>query len=152
MTATESELVRAVNAALQNRIERPDYHRLVRYGMVRRMVEVRRPGADEAPLALPVPVLELAAHEGKQSAQELEQTGAQLIGDLRNLVETTRPSARAVQGNRELPLEAAVQALLGAISVAVYGTVGPAAPAGRAGRSRPPHAWTSSPRRRWSAC
>jgi hypothetical protein len=121
MTATESELVRAVNAALQNRIERPDYHRLVRYGMVRRMIEVRRPGAGEAPLALPVPVLELAAHEGKQSAQELEQTGARLIGDLRNLVETTRPSARTVQGNRELPMEAAVQALLGAISVAVYG-------------------------------
>jgi hypothetical protein len=122
MTATEADLLRAVNSALRNRIERKDYHKLVRFGMVRRMVEGRPRGADEAPLALPMSVLELAADEGKLSGQEIEQTGARLVGDLRNLVETTRPSSRTVRGNRELPLDAAVQALVGTVSGAVYGS------------------------------
>jgi hypothetical protein len=90
--------------------------------MVRRMVESRPRGADEAPLALPRSVLELAAEEGKLSGQEIEQTGARLVGDLGNLVETNRPSSRTVRGNRDLPLDAAVQALVGTISGAVYGT------------------------------
>lgn len=122
MTAAEARLARAVNAELRGQIEQEHYLRLIRYGMLRRMVENRVRGEQEAPLALPDTAAQLAAREGELVAREIEKSGVHVIGELRNLVDPPKRKLDPdVELTSELPVEAAVQAVVGLVGAATHG-------------------------------
>lgn len=144
MTAAEAELLRALNERTAD-WDWPTYQRTVRAGAVTGMVEGRLPRPEEAPLRTPEHVVARAAEYGRASAAALAELGVVVHGDLAVLGE---PVASAVGdagvGAAEVPVEAAVASILGAIqgaqrqaaetaAAAEAAAAQPAAPSGSAG-------------------
>ena len=127
MSAPEAELVRRINRGLRGRLEWPDYRRIVRYGVIRAMVEERRPGADEARPILPAWAQEELHVAGKRAADEIAATGVRVVGDLGALSAETYLAPPRDAGPDHLPIDAAVQAVIGAVM---------SDPTGRAGLRR----------------
>lgn len=120
MTAAEAELARSVNAALRKQLSNSDYARFIRYGMLRSLVEGRPRGAGEALLTLPPTAIALAVDEGKHAVREISDIGARLIGDPSDLIDV-RPAKRGAPSDAGLPLEAAVEAIIGVVAGATRG-------------------------------
>jgi hypothetical protein len=117
MTAAEAEMVRLVNAAVLGKITSPEYTSLMRYGAIRRLVEVRATTVGEPRPELPAWVVEIAVEEGRKLAAATVESGARIVGSLDSL---TAPPAR--DGTDlppapvdAVPLQAAVQAIVGLI-------------------------------------
>ncbi len=115
MTAAEAELLRSLNEHATD-WDWPTYQRTVRAGAVAGMVEGREPDPLEEPLRTPEHVVARAAEYGRASAAALAELGVEVHGDLGVLGE---PVASAVgdpgPGSSEVPVEAAVASILGAI-------------------------------------
>lgn len=120
MTAAETAFTREVNRMLKGRLSSEKYEELIRYGMLRRMVEGRPQTPQEAKLVVPEGARALAAHEGTLCAQEIAATGVRVVGDLARLSGPT-DFGPAVGSNAELPNAAAVEAVVGTVSAAAYG-------------------------------
>jgi hypothetical protein len=117
MTAAEAEMVRLVNAAVLDKITSPQYISLMRYGAIRRLVEVRATTVGEARLELPAWVVEIAVEEGRKLAAATVESGARIVGSLDSL--TAIPAGYgAEQASAKpdaVPLQAAVEAIVGVI-------------------------------------
>jgi hypothetical protein len=115
MTADEAELVRRVNVATEH-LDGREYRALIRYGMIRRLVENRQPAADEAKPTLPEWARALASEEGRRLAAEITGAGVGVIGDPDNLVAGTDRLARPASAPPRcptVPVQAAVEAVVG---------------------------------------
>ncbi len=113
MTGAEAELIRQVNVVARRELSSPDYIALVRNGAARRMVEGRTPGPLERELGLPAWTAPRLAEIGATHLSALRSSGVHIVGDpsiLAAPADTSEPSLAT-----ELPIDAAVQALLGTL-------------------------------------
>jgi hypothetical protein len=121
LSPAEAELLRRVNRALRDAdYVWDDYRDLVRYGLVERMVE--RAAPPDAGIPLPSwahqPVEEIAS----SLAAGMAALGVGVVGDLDQL-RSLPAAAEDLPVPEEVPLDSAVQALLGALSRAVSSTI-----------------------------
>ncbi len=123
LTAVESELVREVNLALADKVTWAEYASLIRYGLIRRLVEARVPGADEPRPALPDWVRPEVVREGERIAEAIESLNVRVVGDPWALVRTPTTTEEATQTARAdgVPLSAAVEAVLGVVAGSTRG-------------------------------
>lgn len=117
LTALELALVRQINQQLDRRISWADYTRTMRAGVIQRLLEVRQPGPDEARNLLPAWAVDQALAEAERTIAGLQRSGVRIVGDLASL--RTVP-ARTGQTRRikQVPIELAAEAVVGAIAVA----------------------------------
>ena len=117
MTAAEAEMVRQVNAAVLDKITSPEYNSLMRYGAIRRLVEVRATTVGEARPELPAWVVEVAVEEGRKLAAATVESGAHIVGSLDSLTALPAPAGavRSPSSSDGVPLQAAVEAIVGVI-------------------------------------
>jgi hypothetical protein len=124
MTAGEAELVRRVNLAVES-VDQRHHEALIRYGMIRRLVESRRPTADDTTLTLPAWASTIAADEGRRVVREIVESGVGVLGNLDNLVagadHLTRPGS-APPNSDTVPMQAAVEAVVGVAGRAATGS------------------------------
>jgi hypothetical protein len=125
MSVPEAELYRRLNAVLRTKkLPWDDYSHLVRYGAILRTVENYSPPPDAPGLSTPDWALERAAHLGRDYVNRiraLQDHGLQVVGDLEHLAERGAGPVTAPITPDLVPIDAAVQALLGTISRAAYG-------------------------------
>lgn len=120
MSLPEAELIRRLNSVVRNRDLRwQDYTALVSHGAVARMLEARRPAANEPKIVLPRWAAEKATEIAQGYAAAVAGAGCRVVGDPTTLFEpvasgTTKPPTVAT-----VPMDAAVEALAGMMSGAV---------------------------------
>jgi len=126
MTAAEAELFRRVNTVLRRKeLPWPDYAHLIRYGAILRTVENRVPGADAGQLVTPGWALDRAEMLGQEYAGKItarQGEGLTVVGDLGQLADRPPTPPDPPVAPDLIPVEVAVEALLGAVSRAAYGT------------------------------
>ena len=126
MTAAEAELFRRLNAVLRRQeLPWPDYAHLVRYGAILRTVEQLTPAQDAPLMATPPWALDRAEALGREYAERigaLQARGLTVVGDLKHLAERPADPVEAAGPTDQVPVEVAVQALLGAMSRSIHGT------------------------------
>ena len=120
MTAAEAEMLRQVNAGGAKRWDWPQYEKLVRRGAILRMVESRSPESDEEPLGTPLWAIEAAQAVGRATAEQAGALGIVVHGDLASLGDPI-PAGDPPTDSLRLPVRAASEAVLGAISGAMAG-------------------------------
>jgi len=121
LTLAEAELVRQLNEEFKRREWPGDsYAKFLRYGAVRQM-KARRPLPDEPQITTPAWALEQVAEISAEMTRNIAALGVRVVGDL-SALSTPAPTARELEagagdGPAEtvIPVEAAVQAVLGAI-------------------------------------
>jgi hypothetical protein len=117
LTGAEAELIRRVNVELLAQdITWDEYSEWIRRGASHRMWWKRTPGPDEPRIRTPGWAQERAAEITADLPARIEALGIEVVGDLTTLA-TPMPLAdadAAVEGPPALPIDAAVQALLGA--------------------------------------
>lgn len=122
MTAAESELFRQVNVFMRaQKVAWDDYAHLVRYGAIARTV---RNGAGATPataLRTPDWALERAAELGARYVEAIRESGATVVGDLDLLSAPAQLSGTPTEPVTRIPVEVAVEALLGAVARSIEG-------------------------------
>jgi hypothetical protein len=119
MSTAETELFRRLNVQLRERdFPWKEYSDLIRYGAILRTVELL-PSEDGAPVRTPDWALARAVKlaEGYRDAiGELEKDGMTVIGDAQRLTEAYPGAAQERPVPAVVPMETAVQAILGVVS------------------------------------
>ena len=143
LTAGEAEMLRRVNRAVREAgdVAWRDYERFVRDGAVEAMLSRRKPHKDEQRIVPPAWAVERAAGLARHEASLIAASGVRVVGDLDHLAAPV-PSVERSRSARDLPVDAAAEALLAVLSTALgrgaaFGPVRPPAPEkgqGRAGR------------------
>ncbi|HXZ72208.1 MAG TPA: hypothetical protein VEH31_15255, partial [Streptosporangiaceae bacterium] len=121
LTLAESEVVRQLNEEFRRRgWPEASYARFLRYGAVRQM-KARQPLPGEPEIATPAWALERVAEISAEMTRNIAALGVRVIGDISALGASPAP-ARSPEAGTEagsaippIPVEAAVQAVLGAI-------------------------------------
>ncbi len=117
MSAIETELLRRLNVAVkQGGLGWRQYERLIRNGVAARLLTARTPGPDEPPVRLPEWAREIALERGAGYRDAIAASGVRVIGDLEQLA--TAPPSGALGDLDVISVDAAVQGLLGVVSVA----------------------------------
>ena len=114
----EAELSRLTNVALKKQLKWSEYEAFARLGAMSRMTEQRRPDKDEPRIPVPGWMADMALGEGARVAATLTEAGVNVIGDLENLtkpIPAHRLSETAVALPSEVPVQAAVEAVAGAV-------------------------------------
>lgn len=120
MTAAEAEMLRQVNEGGAKRWDWPQYEKLVRRGAILRMVESRTPAPDEESLGTPLWAVQAAQDVGRRTAERVGALGITVHGDLASLGDPIAAGDPPTDALR-LPVHAAAEAVLGAISGAMAG-------------------------------
>jgi hypothetical protein len=120
MTAAEAEMLRQVNAGHAGQWGWPQYEKLVRRGAILRMIETRRPGPDEESLGTPAWAVRAAQDVGERTADGIRALGIRVHGDLAALADPI-PAGEPPTDALQLPVRAASEAVLGAISASMTG-------------------------------
>jgi hypothetical protein len=119
LTLAETEVVRQLNEEFKRR-EWPgaSYARFVRYGAVKQM-KARRPLPGEPQITTPAWALEQVAEISAEMTRNIAALGVRVVGDLSALrcppPAAREPEARDGLADSVIPVEAAAQAVLGAI-------------------------------------
>ncbi len=129
MTAAETELVRRVNKAVVDKMTWDTYERLVRRGLILSMVERRAPAAEEDRIQTPQWAAERAQALGERFAQGVAESGVHVIGDPAALA--TAPRSGPIPRPDSVPVDAAVDALVGVLGRAQSLSSEPALPGRR---------------------
>jgi hypothetical protein len=123
LSVPELEFLRRTNVVLRAQgVPWTDYQRLLAEGGATRMLEKRRPTADEQRLLLPDWAAELADEDSARHVTEIEASGVRVVGDLATLATPAvrrAPSAPEHQYVETLAMDAAVEAVLGFASAAL---------------------------------
>ncbi|HEX3906559.1 MAG TPA: hypothetical protein VHW92_01370 [Mycobacteriales bacterium] len=117
LTGAEAELIRRVNVELMSRdVTWEEYSEWIRRGAAHQMWWKRTPGPDEPRVRTPGWALERAAEITADLPERIEGLGIEIVGDLTRLATPMPPAGadEAVEGLVLLPIDAAVQALVGA--------------------------------------
>lgn len=120
MSAAEAEMLRQVNLGGAKRWGWPAYEKIVRRGAALRMVESRTPNRDEPGVGTPQWAVEAAQAVGAATAERIRGLGINVIGDLDSLAAPI-PAGEAPSDSLCIPVSAAAQAVLGAMSGAMAG-------------------------------
>jgi hypothetical protein len=128
MTAAEAEMFRRVNSVIRNTdVTWPEYADLMRYGAILRAVEQYVPPRDAPGMTTPAWALERATELGAEyvaAIDALRPAGLKVIGDLDLLAKPVAPAPNgAVGAPTEVPMDVAVEAILGAVARATAGTL-----------------------------
>jgi hypothetical protein len=113
MTAAEAQFLLRLNGRVKKELTWDEYVKYIRRGVALGMVEGREPAADEPRLHTPDWALDAAADHGAGAVDGIRSSGVRVLGDLDSLamrVDSTVPTPDSV--DRELPTDAAVQAVL----------------------------------------
>jgi hypothetical protein len=132
MTAAECELLRRLNRIVRPDLSWADYERVVRDGLVRRIVEERVPPAGEPRLHTPDWALDAAAERGARDVAMIEASGARVVGRLDLLAQRTASTPPVPPAPAELPADLAAEAL----AVLVRSLAAAPAPTGLAERAK----------------
>ena len=114
MTAAEAEFLLRLNRRIVNDLTWGQYRSLVREGLARTLVEGRAPDQREPGLSTPDWALDAAAAKGSAAVAVIRACGVPVRGDLDALA-TRVPTMPAVPEQTDVPIEAAVQALVGVL-------------------------------------
>lgn len=119
MSLPEVEMVRALNAIVrrQGRSNWAQYSMLVRNGATARMLQMRSPGRNEPGVVLPAWAAERAEPRARAHRDAVAASGCRIIGDLDALCAPV-PTVAEFRKTRSVPIEAAAEALAGAVSAA----------------------------------
>lgn len=122
LSVPELEMLRQLNKVLRaNDLAWPDYQRLVANGAALRMLQTRAPLPDEQRLAIPEWALERVMDDMQRHVREIADSGVRVVGDLDLLMRPPRVRGADEPAHDDVtsvPIEAAAQALAGAISQA----------------------------------
>ncbi len=124
MTLAEAAFLRRLNVAVGGAAGWRAYPNRVQAQMVKHLVEGRAPGPDEARLATPQWALDRAAEIADEMVTRIEATGARILGDPGVLRERMTGPEEAVDDSAEMPTDAAISALLGALDATRSGEAG----------------------------
>ena len=117
LSAAEAELIRRLNRVIRKRpFPWPRYTQLIREGVIARMLEQRRPTADEPRTVLPDWAVQPAQTRSRAYAAALSASGCRIVGDPATLHAPVRSGPPP--DVRQLPMDAAVEALVGLLSAA----------------------------------
>lgn len=124
MTAAEAEFLLRLNRRVVNDLTWGQYRSLVREGLARTLVESRAPLTTEPLLSTPDWALDAAASRGAAAVADIRASGVLVRGNLDALA-TRVPSMAEVPEQTQMPIDAAVQALVGVLtSEAIQGSRG----------------------------
>ncbi|CAB4888143.1 MAG: hypothetical protein F2923_00615 [Actinobacteria bacterium] len=117
MTAAESELLRCLNEAVGGSKGWRPYGNAVHDGLIKGMVEGRTPDAGEAKLQTPQWALDMAARYAATYVDAIKASGVNVVGNLEVLgTRLEGPEEVKDRAIEEIPVNAAVAAILGAMS------------------------------------
>jgi len=123
MTAREAELFRRVNVAIRGQYDWPTYKRIVRYGVIRTVIESRAAQPDEPRPVLPAWAVEITREAGRRAADRIAASGVRVVGDLSAL--HAEPTPVTPPGDLDtVPTELAVLAVAAAIAAAADASAG----------------------------
>ncbi|MFD1720903.1 hypothetical protein [Amnibacterium endophyticum] len=112
----EAELLREINRRIRDRDVRwPDYERLVRGGMVDRLLDLRVPGPHEQRIVPPAWAVERMVGYAQQQIEALRRRRVRVVGDLAHLA-TPVASSDGAEAPAEVAVDAAAEAVLGMLS------------------------------------
>jgi len=116
MSVEEAELLRAVNAELRRR-ELPwrDYEHWMRRGVAGHVMASRKPGELDTAFELPGWAAEKATVRANTYVDRIEASGVRVVGDLGALRAPARSAEDPVLTADRVPLDAAAEAVVGAI-------------------------------------
>ncbi|HST80155.1 MAG TPA: hypothetical protein VLL08_00300 [Kineosporiaceae bacterium] len=128
MTAAEAELFRRVNSVVRNTdVTWAEYADLMRYGAILRSVERYTPPRDASKMTTPAWALDRATELGAgyvTAIDALRPSGLRVVGDLDLLAKPVAPAMNgATTTPTEIPIDVAVEALLGVVARATAGTL-----------------------------
>lgn len=115
MTLAEAAFLRRLNVAVGGAAGWRAYPNRVQALMVKGLVEGRSPLPEEARLATPQWALDRAAEIADEMVARIEATGARILGDPQVLRERMSGPEETVDDCADLPVDAAISALLGAL-------------------------------------
>lgn len=123
LSVPEIELFRRLNTVLRPRgVDWKDYQRLVADGAALRMLRARGPADGEPRLRLPGWAADRADEEARRHVEEIAASGVRVVGDL-GLLAAPAPRRDGDDEDHttvgQVPLDAAVEALAGAVSAAL---------------------------------
>lgn len=119
LTATEAALFLALNRAIARYdVSWDDFERVVRYGAQRRLMELTE--GDSTRLMLPEWAAKQAAERGAEFAEQIQRTGARVIGDLSALSEPVPSRPETDEPIHQVPVEMAAEAMAGLLSGGLY--------------------------------
>jgi hypothetical protein len=115
LTRAEAEMVRQINEEFKTQAwpER-NYPKFMRYGAVERM-KLRAPAPDEPRIATPAWALSRAAEIGDEMAGNISALGVRVVGDISTLGKAPNGAPEVGDAAPAVPVEAAAQAMLGAL-------------------------------------
>ncbi|MFI7415418.1 hypothetical protein ACIBU0_42965 [Streptomyces sp. NPDC049627] len=126
LTLAETEMLRNLNKEFRaNELPEELYSQLVRNGAVMHMKNTCTPGPGDVKIGTPRWAVEAAAEIGAEMAERIGDSGVRVIGDMRLLSATPKPTTRTDTEPRIAP-KAAAQALYGALAAAAAGCMRPA--------------------------
>lgn len=140
MTLAEAAFLRRLNVAVGGAAGWRGYPNRVQALMVKGLVEGRSPELGEARLATPQWALDRAAEIAGAMVTRIEATGVRIVGDPAVLRERLTGPEEAVDDVPDLPVDAAISALIGALDGSRTSGGGSADPRAVAHRAR---AWWS---------
>lgn len=134
--AADAALLRRINAALVDKLSRPDYDRLVKFGLAQAMAT--RP---DVRIALPDEAFKWAVEWAGRAVEKLAAAGYQLVGDFGDLIPTIAPAG---ENPDHVGVEAQANAAIAAITRLLVDQATPLpdgsrARHGKAQRSAAPH-------------
>lgn len=115
MTLAEAAFLRRLNVAVGGAAGWRAYPNRVQAFMVKQLVEGRKPAPDEARLATPQWALDRAAEIADEMVTRIEATGARVVGDPAVLRERLTGPEETSDDSVDLPVDAAISALMGAL-------------------------------------
>lgn len=115
MTAAEAEFLLRLNRRIVTSLSWDQYRALVREALARTLVEGRTPEEQEKGLSTPDWALDAAVVKGTESVRRIRETGVQVVGDLDALCVRV-PTMPVVPEPQDMPIDAAVQALVGVLT------------------------------------
>jgi hypothetical protein len=118
MTAAEAAVLMALNARVKREMQWEDYVRYVRRGVALGMVEGREPDSTEQRLVTPDWALDAAAEAGNRAADAIAASGVRVLGDLNALRTRIASDTGESSPPAEVPIDAAVEAIITVINAA----------------------------------
>ena len=136
MTLAEAAFLRRLNVAVGGAAGWRAYPNRVQAQMVKALVEGRAPAADEARLATPQWALDRAAEIADEMVTAIEASGVHILGDPAVLRERLIGPEETVDDSTDMPVDAAISTLMGALDATRSSDAGSLRPRSVARRAR----------------
>ncbi|WP_418276173.1 hypothetical protein ACNHYB_15100 [Isoptericola jiangsuensis] len=116
MSAEEAELLRTLNATLRQELSWSEYLTWVRASVASTMLGGRGIGSHDTAIVLPAWAAEIAETRAAKHVGRIRESGVRVVGDLDLLQAPVKTCDTTPPSPTSIPLDAAAQAVLGAIA------------------------------------